>query len=91
LFDSSLNPVNQNRQQLADERYELVETIGHWLDVPMLVLSFAWLALLVWELVWGLPPLLQTVGTAIWIIFILHFCIEFVVAPPKIEYVKSNW
>jgi hypothetical protein len=36
----------------------------------MLVLAFAWLALLVVELVWGLTPLLETIGTAIWATFL---------------------
>lgn len=57
----------------------------------MLVLGFAWLALLVLELTRGLSPFLEAVGTVIWIIFILDFALKFILAPQKLDYLKSNW
>jgi len=48
----------------------------NWLEMPMLVLGFTWLALLVIELIWGLTPLLKVAGIAIWIIFILDFALR---------------
>jgi len=34
---------------------------------------------------------LETIGTVIWIIFILDFALKFILAPDKIGYLKSNW
>ena len=79
------------QQALAQERSALLQQLACWLDIPMLVLGFVWLGLLVWELIWGLSALLETVGTVIWIIFIVHFVIEFVLAPHKLAYLKSHW
>jgi voltage-gated potassium channel len=79
------------KQALANERRALLEQIEGWLEAPMLVLGFVWLGLLIWELIWGLNPLLETVGTVIWGIFILHFVVAFVLAPHKLDYLKSNW
>lgn len=57
----------------------------------MLVLGAIWLALLVVELIWGLSPLLEAIGTVIWVIFIVDFVLEFTLAPRKIPYLKRNW
>lgn len=57
----------------------------------MMVLGLVWLVLLVVELIWGLSPLLETLGTAIWIAFIANFLLEFVLAPRKLPYLKQNW
>jgi len=59
--------------------------------MPMLVLSFAWLGLFIIELVWGLNPLLVTIGIAIWIIFIIDFGIEILLAPRKLFYLRHHW
>ena len=57
----------------------------------MLVLAFIWLALLVGELILGENLAFEVVGTVIWIIFILHFAVEFILAPRKSVYLKNNW
>jgi len=57
----------------------------------MLVLAFIWLALLVGELIWGESLLFEIIGTIIWVIFILDFAVEFVLAPHKGAYLKRNW
>ncbi len=73
------------------ERQEILQQWEDWLETPMLLLSFAWLALFVVELIWGLTPLLQAIGTVIWIIFILDFILEFTLAPQKLGYLQRNW
>lgn len=62
-----------------------------WLETPMLVLAFIWLALLVGELVWGETRTFARVGGAIWVVFIVNFVVEFVLAPRKLAYLKRNW
>ena len=49
----------------------------------MLILAFAWLALLVVELIWGERLSFEIIGTIIWVVFILNFAVEFVLAPPQ--------
>lgn len=76
---------------VARERRELVEQLDEWLEAPLLVLGFVWLGLLVAELVWGLSPLLERVGTIIWGIFVLDFVSKLALAPDKLGYLKGNW
>lgn len=57
----------------------------------MLVLGFAWLALLVLELAGRLTPALAAAGTVIWVLFILDFGIRFYLAPHKPAWLRRNW
>ncbi len=84
-------PSTPEKQAFDRERREVLQQLEDWLEMPMLVLGFAWLALFVVELIWGLSPLLQAIGTVIWIIFILDFIFKFSLAPRKLAYLKSNW
>lgn len=77
--------------KIADERHALLQQIQDWLEIPMLVLAFIWLALMVVEIVWGLNPLLESAGYIIWAIFVLDFGLEFWLAPHKLDYIKKNW
>jgi hypothetical protein len=46
---------NQQSNLVLDrERREVLQQWEDWLETPMLVLSFAWLGLFIFELVWGL-------------------------------------
>ncbi len=78
-------------QQLENERLEILRRAEEWLEIPMLVLGFAWLLLLVIEFTRGLTPFLETLGLVIWIIFILDFLVKFTLAPRKLVFLKSNW
>ncbi len=78
-------------QELEKERYELLRRVQDWLEVPLLVLAFVWLALLIGEFVWGESGPLNLLATIIWIIFILGFLVEFTLAPKKIAHVRTNW
>ena len=79
------------REVLDRERFELLQRIEDRLEMPMVVLGLAWLVLLVIELVRGLTPILEAIGTVVWVIFILDFLIKFTLAPRKVEYVRRNW
>lgn len=72
-------------------RWRLLRDLDEWLTVPMVVLSLAWLAIVVWELVSGSMLLLETVGLVIWIIFIAEFLLRFALAPEKAPFLRSNW
>lgn len=79
------------KQALNKERYEVLQQLEDGLEMPMLVLGFVWLALFLIELIWGLSPLLEVIGWVIWLIFVLNFVVEFILAPRKAAYLKSNW
>lgn len=53
------------KQALRKEKRTLFRRIGLWLETPMIVLGFLWLALLIVELTRGLNPTLEAFGTAI--------------------------
>jgi voltage-gated potassium channel len=76
---------------LEKERTELLQRLENALETPMLVLAFAWLGLLVLELTRGESPLFEVIGTLIWIVFLLNFAVELVLAPDKLTYFKRNW
>ncbi|MCA1991427.1 MAG: potassium channel protein, partial [Coleofasciculus sp. S288] len=63
--------------ELKKEQSELLQQFEDWLETPMLALGFAWLALLVVDLTWGLNRLLEVTSTVIWIIFVLDFTVRF--------------
>jgi voltage-gated potassium channel len=85
--DTNLSP----KRVLEQEQNEILQQIEDWLEIPMLLLSFVWLALFVVELIWGLSPLLDTLGITIWILFILDFGVKFFLAPHKLVYLRQNW
>lgn len=79
------------KDALERERYELLRRLENWLETPMLILAFGWLALLIAELVWGESLSFEILGTVIWAIFIVDFSVELVLAPHKLAYLRSNW
>jgi voltage-gated potassium channel len=74
-----------------EERWGVLHDLEEWLQTPMMVLSFAWLLLVIVELVWGTTRMLEVFGTAIWIIFIVEFTLRFALAPRKGSFLQRNW
>lgn len=72
-------------------RWRLLRDMDEWLTVPMVLLSIAWLGIVVWELITGTTELLETIGITIWIVFIVEFAVRFALAPDKLPFLKSNW
>ncbi len=85
------HPNLPDRQALEQERSEVLQQLEDWLEIPMLVLAFVWLALFIIELIWGVNPLLEVISNTIWIIFIFDFLLELAIAPRKVSYLKRNW
>jgi voltage-gated potassium channel len=79
------------KRAIEQEQSEILQQLEEWLEIPMLVLSFVWLALFVVELIWGLSPLLDIVGITVWILFVLDFALKFFLAPRKVAYLRRNW
>jgi len=82
---------NFEEEVLEVERLELLSRVEDWLETPMVVLGFVWLALLIAEFVWGTSSLFETLGTLIWIVFILDFILKLTLAPRKRLYLRRNW
>ena len=78
------------RQELENNRLELLGQIEDWLEKPLIVLGFVWLILLIVELIWGLTPILQIIVNVIWGVFVFDFCLRFVLAPRKLSYLRNN-
>ncbi len=76
--------------QLKRERNRLLSRLQAVLEGPMVVLGLIWLALLLIELTKGLNPALELVSGIIWVIFILNFLLELVLAPDKSTYFRHN-
>jgi len=85
------HPQHQDSEVSPDERWNALEELDDWLRTPMLLLSFLWLMLVVFELVWGTSFALETFGTAIWIAFLVEFAVRFALAPEKGAFVSRNW
>ncbi|HSN55368.1 MAG TPA: ion transporter [Candidatus Sulfomarinibacteraceae bacterium] len=92
-MDTSENPdpKGTDEEDLTRERDELLQRLEDWLETPMLVLAFVWLALLVVELIWGESLLFGTIGTIIWVVFIADFAVKLALAPHKVPFLKRNW
>ena len=79
------------KQKLQSERKKLLRSIESLLEAPMIFLGFVWMVLLIVELVWGLPSLLQKTSLVIWGLFIIDFLLKFILAPNKITFLKKSW
>ena len=80
------------REAIRHERESLLEQIDAALDGVMVLLSVAWIGLLVVEFAGdGLPASLEAAVWAIWAIFVADFLLEFTIAPVKTTYLKTHW
>ena len=75
----------------TEERWDALRQLEAWLETPMLALSFAWLLLVLAELVWGTSDLLETFGTAVWVVFLAEFALRLALAPDKGGFLRGNW
>jgi voltage-gated potassium channel len=75
----------------ASRRWRVLRQLEQWLDTPMLVLSFVWLALALLEMTNRTNGLFRWLGTVIWIVFIADFLLRFTLAPNKLRFLRGNW
>ena len=84
-------PTTDDRRALAAQRQRLLRQVAAALDRPMTALAFVWLGLLILDLTRGLTGWLAALNTLIWGVFVLHFAVEFLIAPAKGRYLRANW
>jgi voltage-gated potassium channel len=77
--------------RLNDARPHFLKTLPQKLDRPMLLLSFVWFLVIIIELVNGTGPLLLSLGTALWSLFVIYFGLKLGIAPNRITFLKRNW
>jgi len=77
--------------QLERERWETLRHVVALVEGPMTLLGFVWLGIVIAELSGTVSPLLTRVGTLIWILFLLDFLAELLVAPRRGQYLRRNW
>ena len=61
------------------------------LELPMLFVTFAWLFVLILELVYGTNSILSAVGTSIWVLFILYFGLRLTISDDRKSFLRRNW
>lgn len=84
--------MRPDESALREERESLLEQIDSALSGVMVVLSAAWIALLVVEFAGGgLPRSLEAAVWVIWAIFVADFLLEFTIAPVKSRYLRTHW
>jgi voltage-gated potassium channel len=88
MTDGERMPLTQ--PAIDTERETLVKQVQDWLELPMLVLAFMWLALFLVETIWGLSPFLEAAGLVIWAVFVLDFALGLVLSPRRLDFLKSN-
>ena len=88
---TSAPQLPEDRDALNQARWETLRFWDELLERPLNVLSLVWLALLILDLVHGLPTWTNTLSNVIWGIFVADFVLSLVLAPHPIKYLKRNW
>jgi len=83
-------PMTDNAHRLA-VRPGLLKALPRKLERPMLLLSFAWFLLIIAELVNGMSPILHSLGTVLWALFVFYFGLRLAIAPHRVVFLKRNW
>jgi voltage-gated potassium channel len=61
------------------------------LELPMLLLTFVWLATLVIELANGSNVVVSALGTTAWVLFIFYFFLRMAAIQNRVYFFKKNW
>ncbi|HWH23658.1 MAG TPA: ion transporter [Candidatus Limnocylindria bacterium] len=79
------------REATNHERWQLLRSLDTAMEKPLVVLAFAWLAVLLLEFVVGTDTRLEVAFYAIWIVFIAEVVIKLVIAPDRPAWLRQNW
>jgi voltage-gated potassium channel len=74
-----------------NQRWKTLAKHDQWLQVPMMVMSALLVLFVLVDLTGGGSALLETIGSAIWIVFLAEFALRLTLAPRKLPFLKSNW
>lgn len=77
--------------RLQRARWRMLANVIRLFEPLMAVLGLVWLLLLVLEFADRLPSGAAGVGRAIWIVFVLDFAAELLIAPNRTRYLRRQW
>lgn len=83
--------METRQAEVQRQRQSLLRRISALLDAPMTILSFVWIGLMIVEFTGELSPSLEVLNYGIWGLFVLHFALEFWIAPDKFRYLRKHW
>jgi len=86
-----LSPPAATQEAARAEREELLEQISDLLEQPLIALSLVWLVVVVVDLAGYQARWLDALSWVIWGAFVVHFVVEFLIAPSKAAYLRANW
>lgn len=92
---SEIHTVKRGKMTSAPRRVgakpSFLKRLPQKLERPMLLLSFVWFLVIITELVNGTSPLLLSLGTVLWMLFVVYFGLRLAVVPNKVIFLKRNW
>jgi voltage-gated potassium channel len=92
MVERSVNDDEGGLQKEQErEQQALLDQLNEWLDLPLTILAFVWLALFVAEILWGISPALLYAGYVIWGVFVVEYVLGLAIAPHKRRYILKNW
>jgi voltage-gated potassium channel len=91
VAQATSNEIGNTDRRLRRERWALLASIIRLTEQPMIVLSFAWVVLVVVDLARGLTAPLLLATNAIWILFIVDFLIKLIIAPSRLLFLRKHW
>ena len=88
-MDAKVTPPPHTHHVVAKPGF--IKTLPRKLERPMLFLGFVWFLVILTELVNGMSPLLQSLGTSLWALFVLYFGLRLAIVPNRVTFLKRNW
>ena len=67
-----------------------LQALPRKLERPMLLLYFVWFLVIITELVNVMSPVLQSLGTVLWALFVIYFGLRLVIVPNRMLFLKRN-
>ncbi|HTL48337.1 MAG TPA: ion transporter [Verrucomicrobiae bacterium] len=84
-------PKTPEDRKLESARWRLSRNLHDMTDKAMIFLSLVWLLLVILEFSGSTNPHMEAFLYFIWIVFIVDFVVEFLIAPRKKKYLASQW
>lgn len=78
-----------NRKKV--QRWRFLKQLNKYSQTPMIVLAIIWLVLTLISIIYGLHPTLELISNVIWLLFVIDFFIEILIAPNRLKYLRHNW
>jgi voltage-gated potassium channel len=78
-------------RHLDSQRWRLLHNVVRLLEPIMAVLGIVWMLLLIIDVTRGTTTVLSYISGGIWLVFVVDFVAELLIAPRKLLYLKKHW